>query len=62
MMDSLNINLEAQINITACLPSTNAPVFFRDFPQQNFYMILGDAERLKIGHDCPVKIAALGIQ
>ena len=49
--DLLHINLEPEFNVTTRLSTPNAPILLRNFPEQDFYVVLWDPEWLKVFDD-----------
>jgi hypothetical protein len=52
----LYIDFKTEFNIASGLSPANAPVFFRDFSDQDLYMINRNAESLKVLYDRQVQL------
>ena len=48
---TLHFDFKAQLDITTRLTTSNTPILFRNFTQQDFYMILGNSERFQVVDD-----------
>ena len=54
---SLHLDLESNIAVTRRVPTSNTPILFGTFPEQYFYLVVGNTKRFQISNDGFIEIA-----